>query len=50
MAGVQCEQCHGPLKNHMEEEGKLPFAGGGFAAGMTNNEGAAKRQYQPDWF
>ena len=49
MAGIQCEQCHGALKNHVDEENKLPFSGamfgGGAGAGATG--GGATRQFKP---
>lgn len=44
MAGVQCEQCHGPQQNHVQEENKLPFGQPDFGGGG----GAAKeRQFKP---
>jgi hypothetical protein len=44
MAGVQCEQCHGSLQNHVKEEGELSLGSGGFG-GMGG--GKTTKRFKP---
>lgn len=46
MAGVQCEQCHGPLMNHVSEENELGLSGQAFIGGLQAQAGPT-RKYKP---
>jgi cytochrome c553 len=46
MAGVQCEQCHGPLMNHVNEENQMGLSGQAFIGGTQSPEGPP-RKFKP---
>jgi hypothetical protein len=45
MAGIQCEQCHGPLAQHVKEENSLTFSSPGF--GGMGGETEVHRRHKP---
>jgi hypothetical protein len=46
MAGVQCENCHGPQANHVNEENGLGLSGQAFIGGTQTAEGP-QRKFKP---